>query len=66
MKEMAYLVLMLFQFPLLRTLKRLCHRLVPASLSVYAPTQEIKTQRGMKIQIAYSKETYLIDQGMLS
>ena len=63
---MIYLILILSQSSLLNTLNQLCHRLVPVALSVYAPAQEIKTQQGMQIQIAYSKATYLNDQGMLS
>ena len=63
---MAYLVLMLSCLPLLKTLNHLCHGLVLVAHNVYEPPQEIKTQQGMQIQIAYSKVTYLTDQGMLS
>ena len=63
---MAYLVLMLSRSPLLKTLNHLHHGLVLAALSVYAPAQEIETQQGTQTLIAYSKATYLIDQGILS
>ena len=63
---MTYLVLMLSRSPLLKTLNHLRHGLVTTAHSIYAPTQEMKTKQGMQIQIAYSKETYLTNQGMLS
>jgi len=63
---MTYLVLMLSRSPSLNTLNHLCHRLILTTHSVYSPTQEIKTQQGMKIQIAYSKATNLTNQEMLS
>jgi len=63
---MAYLVLMLFQFPLLRTLNRLCHGLVPTSLSVYVPAQVIKRQQSMSKPIENPITTNLTDQGMSS
>jgi len=63
---MAYLILMLSRSTLLKTLNPSCHGLVLAALSVYALAHEIKAQQRMQIQIAYPKETYLTDQGMLS
>ena len=63
---MAYLVLIISRSPLLKTLNHSRHELVLAALSVYASAQEIKIEQGMQIQIAYSKATYLTDQGMLS
>ena len=62
---MAYIVLTLSGSPLSKTLNHLHHGLVPGSHKVYPPAQEIRTQEGMQIQIAYSKETYLTNQGML-
>ena len=62
---MAYLILMLSQSPLLKTLNHFFHGLIPTSHNIYAPAQEIKTQQGMQIQTTYSKATYLTDQGML-
>ena len=62
---MAYLILMLSQSPLLKTLNHLRHGLILTALSVYAPAQEIKTQQGMQIKTTHSKETYLANQGML-
>jgi len=66
MKEMTYLVLMLFRFPLLRASNRLCHGLVPTSINVYVPTQVIKKQKIMPKPIANPITTYLTDQGMSS
>jgi len=63
---MAYLVLILSRSPLFKTLNHLRHMLIPTVHNIYAPAQEVKTQQGMQIQIAYTKVTYLNDRGMLS
>lgn len=62
---MAYLILMLFQSPLLRTLNSLYHRLVPTSLNVYVREKVIKTLRHAK-KIENPITIYLTDQGMSS
>ena len=61
---MTYLVLMLIQFPLLRTSNHLCHGLVPTSLSTYVPAQVIKRQQSMPKPIENPIIIYLADQGM--
>ena len=63
---MAYLILILFRSPLLKTLSHLYHGLVPTSLCVYAPAQVIKTQQGMPKEVANLIETYITNQGMSS
>jgi hypothetical protein len=62
---MAYLVLML-SISFVEDLESLVSRACSYFSQCLIPAQEIKTQQGMQIQIAYSKVTYLTDQGMLS
>ena len=64
MREMTNLVLMLFRIPLLRSLNRLCHGDVLASLSAYVPTQVIKRQQSMPKPIENPIIIYLANQGM--
>ena len=66
MREMTYLTMMLFRFPLFRCLNRLCRGLVPATFSAYVPTQVIKRKKSMPKPIANPIITYLADQGMPS
>jgi len=66
MKEMSYLVLMLFWFPLLRALNCLYHELVPAPLGAYVLAHVIKRHPSMPKLITNPITTYLNDQGMPS